>query len=116
MFVGLPFALTALIGVAVLVQDRPNGVRTRFDGRGLLLASVGVAGISGAVPHFRGASLIVSRAAALLLVVFVWWQTRPAEDLAVPSGSGPQAPVAALLVLAVVNVGVAAVLSFMGCP
>lgn len=102
--------------VTVLVQDRPNGAPTRSDGRGLLLASVGGAGISGAVPHFRGASLIVSGAAALLLVVFVWWETRQAEDLAVPSGSGPQAPVAALPVLAVVNVGVAAVLSSMDCP
>ncbi|MFB7363152.1 bifunctional serine/threonine protein kinase/MFS transporter [Streptomyces hydrogenans] len=114
LFLGIPFALVALIGVAALVQDRPNAAAARFDGRGLLLASVGLAGISGALPYVRGVSDIELGAAVLLLVAFVWWQTRPTADLAAPSDTRPQAPVAALLSLAVLNAGVAVLLSAMG--
>ncbi|MFF9499760.1 hypothetical protein [Streptomyces sp. NPDC014656] len=120
LFAGIPFALVALIGAAVRVQDRPGRAGARFDGRGLLLASYGIAGAPGAVAHFTGAPVALAPASVLLLVVFMWWQTGPADALASApaSASGPafasggrrQAPAVCLPVMAVVTAGVAALL------
>ncbi|MFK3728665.1 MFS transporter [Streptomyces sp. NPDC088090] len=114
LFAGIPFALVALIGAATRVQDHPARTAARFDGRGLLLAFCGAVGAGGAVPQLMGAPLILTPASVLLLVAFVWWQTRPADTPDLASGTGPQAPAVRFLVMVVVNAGVVALLAAMG--
>jgi hypothetical protein len=92
LFAGIPFAVVALIGAATLVHDRPGRIGARCDLLGVLLGTVGIAGISGAVPHFTGQAVILPPTAVILLVAFVWWQTRTAGALASPSGIKVPAP------------------------
>lgn len=110
----IPFAVAAAIGAAALVHDRPGPIGVRFDGRGVLLGATGIAGISGAVPHFTGQEVFQLPTAGILLAAFVWWQTRTAGALASPSGVKAQAPVGFLLATALANVGVFALLTAMG--
>ncbi|MCB5183143.1 bifunctional serine/threonine protein kinase/MFS transporter [Streptomyces antimicrobicus] len=114
LFAAIPFAVVAVIGTAALVPDRPGRIGVPFDGRGVLLAAAGAAGISGAVPYFPG-HVVVLPAAGILLAAYVWWQTRTAGALATPSGvARAQAPVGAFLATAAANVGAVALLMGMG--
>ncbi|MFD3943222.1 MFS transporter [Streptomyces sp. NPDC058579] len=114
LFAAIPFAVGAVIGAATLVHDRPGRIGARFDGLGVLLGAVGIAGVSGAVPHFTGQAVILLPAAVILLVAFVWWQTGTAGALAAPSGVKAQAPVGYFAALALANVGVVALLTATG--
>nr|WP_240981827.1 MULTISPECIES: bifunctional serine/threonine protein kinase/MFS transporter [unclassified Streptomyces] len=113
LFGGIPFAVTAAIATAALVRDRPGRIGLRLDGRGVLLGAAGVAGVSGAVPHFTG-HVILLPAAALLLASYVWWQTRTAGTLTAPPDTPSQAPVGYLLAAALTDVGVTVLLMAAG--
>ncbi|MEU6934977.1 MFS transporter, partial [Streptomyces sp. NPDC046374] len=108
---GIPFAAVAVIGVAALVRDRPGPLGVRVDGLGVLLGAAGIAGISGAIPHFTGQEEFQLPAAVILLAAFVWWQTRPTGALASPPGIAAARPhIGYLLTTALANVGVYALL------
>ncbi|MEU8893963.1 MFS transporter [Streptomyces sp. NPDC048442] len=107
---GIPFAAVAVIGAAALVRDRPGRIGVRFDGLGVLLGAAGIAGISGAIPHFTGQEFQLPTA-GILLAAFVWWQTRTPGTLASPPGiEGTRAHVGYFLAMALANVGVYALL------
>ncbi|MGO4633068.1 hypothetical protein AB4225_19340 [Streptomyces sp. 2RAF24] len=97
--------------MAALVRDRPGPLGVRVDGLGVLLGAAGIAGISGAIPHFTGQEEFQLPAAVILLAAFVWWQTRPTGALASPSGIAAARPhIGYLLTTALANVGVYALL------
>lgn len=108
-----PLAVVAAIGTAALVHDRPGRLGVRFDGPGVLLGACGIAGVSGAVPHFTGNAVLLPTA-VVLLAAFVWWQTRTSGDPASPSGVRPQAHIGYFLATALANVGAFALLVAMG--
>ncbi|MFD8009489.1 MFS transporter [Streptomyces sp. NPDC058955] len=113
LFAGIPFAVAAAIATAALVPDRPGRIGLRFDGPGVLLGAAGVAGVSGAVPHFTG-QVVLLPTAVLLLAAYAWWQTRTVGALAAPPGTRAQAPVAYLLATALTGVGVTVLLTAAG--
>ncbi|MFF3319992.1 MFS transporter [Streptomyces sp. NPDC003035] len=114
LFAGIPFAVVAVIGAAALVHDHPGRIGARFDLLGVLLGTGGIAGISGAVPHFTGQAVILPPTAVILLVAFVWWQTRTAGALASPSGIKVPAPLGYFLATVLANAVVFALLVAMG--
>ncbi|MFF0203713.1 MFS transporter [Streptomyces sp. NPDC005017] len=87
MYVNLVFAAIAGLGALVLIRPRPTGRRPELDLPGAVLASSGlfcfVYGLSGA----GSASWSSPRtwgflaAGAVLVVAFVWWQTRTPHPL-----------------------------------
>ncbi|MDI3407357.1 MFS transporter [Streptomyces sp. B-S-A6] len=88
LYVNVPIALVALLGAfAVLRDHRPADTGARLDVRGVLLGCGGlvalVYGFSEAQP--RGWTdpwvLALFAAAVVLLVAFVWWQTRAPSPL-----------------------------------
>ncbi|MCX5380320.1 MFS transporter [Streptomyces sp. NBC_00091] len=109
LFAGIPFAVIAVIAAAALVHDRPGRIGVRFDGRGVLLGAGGIAGVSGAVPHFTGIVMLLPTA-VILLAAYVWWQTRTTGALASPSGVKAQAHVGYFLAIALANIGAFALL------
>ncbi|MFB7542057.1 MFS transporter [Streptomyces zaomyceticus] len=113
LFAGIPLAVVAAIGTAALVHDRPGRLGVRFDGPGALLGACGVAGVSGAVPHFTGNAVLLPTS-VVLLAAFVWWQSRDAGDPASPSGVKPQAHIGYFVATALANVGAFALLVAMG--
>ncbi|MFC9729725.1 MFS transporter [Streptomyces roseolus] len=104
LFAAIPFAVAAALATAALVRDRPGRVGLRFDGRGVLLGAAGVAGVSGAAPHFTGQILLLPTA-VLLLATSIWWQTRTAGALTAPLDAPTRAPVGYFLATALTDIG-----------
>ncbi|WEB42964.1 MFS transporter [Streptomyces yunnanensis] len=90
LFIDVPLALIAVLGVATVVHDRPLRTGPRFDAPGLLLGSGGIAALVYGFQQTgsRGwADLLVLALFALgvaLLSVFFWWQTRAGTPLLPP--------------------------------
>ncbi|MFD6345871.1 MFS transporter [Streptomyces roseolus] len=104
LFAAIPFAVAAALATAALVRDRPGRVGLRFDGRGVLLGAAGVAGVSGAAPHFTGQILLLPTA-VLLLATSIWWQTRTAGALTAPLDAPTRTPVGYFLATALTDIG-----------
>ncbi|MEU2423494.1 MFS transporter [Streptomyces sp. NPDC007851] len=87
MYVNVAFAGVAFVGGAALLHRTPRDTSARLDVLGTLLVSVGlfclVYGFSTAETHGWGAPVTwgVLTAGAVLVAVFVWWQTRAAYPL-----------------------------------
>ncbi|MFF4570611.1 MDR family MFS transporter [Streptomyces sp. NPDC001410] len=96
LYATVPLAAIALVGAVTLVHDRPGRTGARFDLLGVLLGSGGVAtltyglhektyGSEGVRPGWTDPLIVVLlTGGALLLVAFVWWQTRASSPLVAP--------------------------------
>ncbi|MFC9621581.1 MDR family MFS transporter [Streptomyces sp. NPDC056930] len=90
LYAGVPLAVMALIGAAVLVHDTPVRTPARLDVPGLLLGSAGlvalVLGFNRAKSHGWTDPLVVILLVGglALLLLFAWWQTRTASPLLPP--------------------------------
>lgn len=104
-FAGGVWALIAVIGVATLVQDRPDRLGTRFDPPAVLLGSFGTVtlALTTGPPGFAALPLAVHAVGITLIAAFLWRQTRSADTLAWPSG--PHAHVPAVWYLGVALAG-----------
>ncbi|MFF8840257.1 MFS transporter [Streptomyces sp. NPDC015130] len=114
LYAAIPLAAVVAVAAARLVHDRRDRVGVPFDGLAVLLGALGIAGIGNAVPHFTGQEMLQAPLAGLLVVAFVWWQTRSADALSAPHAARTQAPVGYCVAAAVADVGVFAVLMAMG--
>ncbi|MEU8465431.1 bifunctional serine/threonine protein kinase/MFS transporter [Streptomyces sp. NPDC029003] len=110
----IPFAVVAAIGAGRLAEDRPGRIGARSDVLGVLLGCGGIVGISGAVPYFTNQGFILPPIALVLLVAFVWRQTRSAGVLVAPSDVTSRAPLASFLATALAGIGVFVVMAAMG--
>ncbi|MGZ3099882.1 MFS transporter [Streptomyces sp. H72] len=87
LYVNVPIAVAAVIGAFLLLHDRPARTGARLDVPGVLLGCGGlvalVYGFSEAQPRGWTDPLVLGLFAAgvVLLVVFVWWQTRAPNPL-----------------------------------
>jgi EmrB/QacA subfamily drug resistance transporter len=87
LYVNVPIAVAAVIGAYLLLHDRPARTGARLDVPGVLLGCGGlvalVYGFSEAQPRGWTDPLVLGLFAAgvVLLVVFVWWQTRAPNPL-----------------------------------
>ncbi|WP_405681076.1 MDR family MFS transporter [Streptomyces sp. NBC_01238] len=90
LYAGIPLAVMALIGAAVLVHDTPVRTPARLDVPGLLLGSAGLAalvhGFNQAQSHGWSDLLVVIFLVGglALLLLFAWWQTRTTSPLLPP--------------------------------
>ncbi|MEU9005201.1 bifunctional serine/threonine protein kinase/MFS transporter [Streptomyces sp. NPDC048551] len=116
LFALVPFAVVAAIGAGRLAEDRPGRIGARSDVLGVLLGCGGIVGISGAVPYFTNQGFILPPIALVLLVAFVWRQTRSAGVLVTPSGVTSRAPLGSFLATALAGLGVFTVIAAMGYP
>lgn len=113
----MPVAVIALILSIALLPDRPGRTGARFDGLGVLLGSLGPAalvyGLVGEVQQ-RGwttpLTLVLLAAGALLLVAFLWWQTRTSSPLLSPYVLQDRNRVGCILVVLLAGIGVLALL------
>ncbi|MER5503811.1 MFS transporter [Streptomyces sp. NPDC002766] len=82
LYVNIPIAMVAVFGAFALLHDRPGRTGARLDVPGVLLGCGGlvaiVYGFSEAQPRGWGDPLVLTLFAvgAVLLAVFVWWQSR----------------------------------------
>ncbi|MEU9590249.1 MFS transporter [Streptomyces sp. NPDC048219] len=82
LYVNIPIAVVAVTGALVLLHDRPGHADVRLDVPGVVLGCGGlvalVYGFSEAQPRGWSDPLVLAlfAAGAVLLGVFVWWQTR----------------------------------------
>jgi EmrB/QacA subfamily drug resistance transporter len=87
LYVNIPIAVAAVIGAFLLLRDRPGHTGARLDVPGVLLGCGGlvslVYGFSEAQPRGWTDPLVLALFAGgvVLLVVFVWWQTRAPSPL-----------------------------------
>ncbi|MFI6360405.1 MFS transporter [Streptomyces sp. NPDC050743] len=87
MYVNVVFAGVAFVGGAALLHRTPRDTSSKLDVLGTLLVSIGlfclVYGFSNAETHGWGSSATWGMLAvgAVLVAVFVWWQTRAAYPL-----------------------------------
>jgi EmrB/QacA subfamily drug resistance transporter len=87
LYVNVPIAVLAVIGAVALLHDRPGHAGARFDVPGAVLGCGGlvaiVYGFSEAEPRGWTDPLVLSLFAVgvVLLVAFVWWQTRAPHPL-----------------------------------
>ncbi|MET8810073.1 MFS transporter, partial [Streptomyces sp. NPDC004546] len=87
MYVNVVFAGVAFVGGAALLHRTPRDTSSKLDVLGTLLVSIGlfclVYGFSNAETHGWGSSATwgMLAAGAVLVAVFVWWQTRAAYPL-----------------------------------
>ncbi|MEV6057815.1 MFS transporter [Streptomyces sp. NPDC052107] len=87
MYVNVVFAGVAFVGGAALLHRTPRDTSSKLDVLGTLLVSIGlfclVYGFSNAETHGWGspATWGMLAAGAVLVAVFVWWQTRAAYPL-----------------------------------
>ncbi|MFE1313339.1 MDR family MFS transporter [Streptomyces sp. NPDC058755] len=96
LYATIPLAAIALVGAVTLVHDRPGRTGARFDLLGVLLGSAGIValtyglrkktyGIEGVRLGWTDPLIVVLlTGGALLLVAFVWWQTRTSSPLVAP--------------------------------
>ncbi|MGC9378162.1 MFS transporter [Streptomyces sp. MH13] len=87
LYVNTPIAVAAVIGALLLLRDRPGHTGARLDVPGAVLGCGGlgalVYGFSEAQPRGWTDPLVLAlfAAGAVLLAVFVWWQTRAPSPL-----------------------------------
>jgi EmrB/QacA subfamily drug resistance transporter len=87
LYVNIPIAVIAVFGAFALLHDRPGHTNVRLDVPGVLLGCGGlvaiVYGFSEAQPRGWTDPLVLGLFAvgAVLLVTFVWWQTRAPSPL-----------------------------------
>ncbi|MFI7504237.1 MFS transporter [Streptomyces sp. NPDC049687] len=87
LYVNVPIAIIAVLGASALLHDRPGHRGARLDVPGVLLGCGGllaiVYGFSEAEPRGWTDPFVLSlfAAGAVLLTVFVWWQTRAPSPL-----------------------------------
>ncbi|MEU3407530.1 bifunctional serine/threonine protein kinase/MFS transporter [Streptomyces sp. NPDC006670] len=113
------FAMTLLaagaaIATAKLVDDRPDRIGARSDTLAILLGCGGIIASSWVIPYFENRTLILPPVAAVLLVAFVWQQTRSASALAAAPGSAPEPPIGYFLATALTGLGAFGLLMAMG--
>ncbi|MER5810867.1 hypothetical protein ABT143_22210 [Streptomyces sp. NPDC002033] len=119
LFALVPLAVVAAIGAGRLAEDRPGRLGARSDVLAVLAVLLGCGGIvaiSGAVPYFTNQGFILPPIALVLLVGFVWRQTRSAGVLVAPSGVTSRAPLGSALATALAGIGVYVVMAAMGYP
>ncbi|MFD9575558.1 hypothetical protein ACFWBI_37790 [Streptomyces sp. NPDC059982] len=116
LFTLVPLAVVAAIGAGRLAEDRPGRLGARSDVLAVLLGCGGIVAISGAVPYFTNQGFILPPIALVLLVAFVWRQTRSAGVLVAPSGVTSRAPLGSALATALAGIGVYVVTAAMGYP
>ncbi|MGV4988219.1 MDR family MFS transporter [Streptomyces sp. NRAIS4] len=86
----VPLSVIALIGVLNLVHDGPRRPGARFDVFGALLGFAGVAALIFGLSHaewdgWNGPLAVVPLGSgALVLAIFLWWQTRASNPLVPP--------------------------------
>ncbi|MCJ1676423.1 MDR family MFS transporter [Streptomyces sp. APSN-46.1] len=112
LYANIPIAVIALIGALTLLHDRPGRTgAARLDVLGVLLGSGGIAaltyGISEVQPRGWSDLLTVVPLAAgvVLLVAFLWWQTRTSSPLLAPYVVKDPTRVGCLLALLLAGVG-----------
>ncbi|MGW1586839.1 DHA2 family efflux MFS transporter permease subunit [Streptomyces sp. NPDC002386] len=87
LYVNVPIAVVAVLGAFALLHDRPGHREARLDVPGVLLGCGGlvaiVYGFAEAEPRGWTDPLVIALFAsgAVLLAVFVWWQTRAPSPL-----------------------------------
>ncbi|WP_460107645.1 MFS transporter [Streptomyces sp. YKOK-J1] len=87
LYVNVPIAVVAVLGAVALLHDRPGHREARLDVPGVLLGCGGlvaiVYGFAEAEPRGWTDPLVIALFAsgAVLLAVFVWWQTRAPSPL-----------------------------------
>lgn len=112
----IPFAVIALILTNALLPDRPGRTGARFDGPGVLLGSLGLAALVYGLgdAQQRGWTtplpLVLLAAGTLLLVAFLWWQTRTSSPLLSPYVLQDRNRVGCILVVLLAGIGVLSLL------
>ncbi|MFE2323780.1 MFS transporter [Streptomyces sp. NPDC059385] len=107
-------AVGAAIATAKLAHDRPGRIGARSDTLAILLGCGGIIASSWVIPYFENRTIILPPVAAVLLVAFVWQQTRSASALAAAPGSAPQPPIGYFLATALTGLGAFGLLMAMG--
>ncbi|MYV66470.1 MFS transporter [Streptomyces sp. SID2131] len=103
LFAEVLLAVVALVGAAVLVRGRPGRTAVRPDGPGVPCGALGIAAISGAVPHFTGNEVLLP-AAGVLVAAFVWRRTGTTGSPGPSSGGGGRAHAGFFVAVALANV------------
>ncbi|RSS37701.1 MFS transporter, partial [Streptomyces sp. WAC08241] len=113
LFAEVLLAVVALVGAAVLVRGRPGRTAVRPDGLGVLCGALGIAAISGAVPHFTGNEVLLP-AAGVLVAAFVWRRTGTSGAPGPSSGGGGRAHAGFFVAAALANVVAALLYTALG--
>ncbi len=83
----VPLAAIALVGVLTLVHDRPGRTGASFDLPGLLLGCGAVTALTFGLGGTRSPNhlvVVLLVGGSVLLVTFLWWQTRTSSPLVAP--------------------------------
>ncbi|WP_159425932.1 MFS transporter [Streptomyces noursei] len=116
LFIDVPLALIAVLGVATLVHDRLVRTGPRFDAPGLLFGSSGIAALLYGFQQTgsRGwTDLLVLALFAIgvaLLIAFFWWQTRAGTALLPSYALGDRDRVGSFVTLFLAGAGTLALL------